>query len=407
MNFITVTGNADLDQINVNKTDCSNNAAAISAITTGAPALLNTLNELASALGDDANFSTTVTTALSNRVQMTGDETIAGVKTFSSPISGNITGNSGTTTKFASQRKINDKIYDGTSDITVDFSDLNDVTAGANALGSGEIITTTERTNFTDVSNNAVRLSGTQTVTGATTFNNLIVNTFSATTFDGDLSGNIVGDTTITGFMDISGNVDISGVLDVSGNIKTGGAFVGDLTGNADTVTNGVYNTGVQTLAGTYTFNNSIVGDLTGDVTGNLTGNADTVTNGVYNTGVQTLGGTYTFTNNVICSGNVTGNVTGNLDGNITGNAVSVTNGVYNTGVQTLGGNYTFTNLISGNIDGDCDGTANKIKNDTVDNNSTSGTVGELGEIRFNSSYMYICTLAGRGNWKRVSLSTF
>ena len=404
---------------------------------------MNTLNELSGALGDDANLSTTITTALSNRVQTTGDETIAGLKTFSSSITGDLNGNANTATKFAAQRKINDIIYDGTSNITINLSDLNDVTSGANALGSGEIITTTERANFTDVSNNAVRLTGTQTVTGAKTFDNLIVNIFSATTFDGDLSGNIVSDTAITGFVDISGNVDISGVLDVSGNIKTDSAFVGDLTGNADTVTNGVYNTGVQSLGGTYTFTNAIVGDLTGNVTGNLTGNADTVTNGVYNTGVQSLGGTYTFTNNVICSGNVTGNVEGNVTGSITGNAGTVTNGVYNTGVQTLGGNYTFSNLISGNIDGNCDGnaatvtngvyntgvqtlggtytfsnpivgnvtgncegTANKIKNDTVDNDSTSGTLGTLGEIRFDSSYMYICTLAGKGNWKKVSLMT-
>ena len=69
----------------------------------------------------------------------------------------------------------------------------------------------------------------------------------------GNLTGNIVSDTAITGYVDISGNVDISGVLDVSGNIKTESAFIGALTGNADTVTNGVYNTGVQTLGGTYT----------------------------------------------------------------------------------------------------------------------------------------------------------
>ena len=80
---------------------------------------------------------------------------------------------------------------------------------------------------------------------------------------------------------------------------------------------------------------------------------------------------------------------------------------MYNTGVHTLSGNYTFSNLISGNIDGNCDGTANKIKNDTVDNDGDAGTQGTLGEIRFDSSYMYICTLAGRGNWKRVSLSSF
>jgi uncharacterized protein (UPF0371 family) len=42
---------------------------AISALTTGAPAAMNTLDELANALGDDANFASTITTALSNRLR--------------------------------------------------------------------------------------------------------------------------------------------------------------------------------------------------------------------------------------------------------------------------------------------------------------------------------------------------
>ena len=44
-------------------------AAALNALTTGAPTALNTLDELAAALGDDANFASTVTTALGNRVR--------------------------------------------------------------------------------------------------------------------------------------------------------------------------------------------------------------------------------------------------------------------------------------------------------------------------------------------------
>lgn len=44
--------------------------AALNALTTGAPAALNTLDELAAALGDDANFATTITTALGNRVRV-------------------------------------------------------------------------------------------------------------------------------------------------------------------------------------------------------------------------------------------------------------------------------------------------------------------------------------------------
>jgi hypothetical protein len=45
-------------------------AAAINALTTGAPGALNTLDELATALGDDANFAATITTALANRVRV-------------------------------------------------------------------------------------------------------------------------------------------------------------------------------------------------------------------------------------------------------------------------------------------------------------------------------------------------
>ncbi len=43
--------------------------SAIAALTTGAPGALNTLDELAAALGDDQNFAASMTTALANRVR--------------------------------------------------------------------------------------------------------------------------------------------------------------------------------------------------------------------------------------------------------------------------------------------------------------------------------------------------
>lgn len=43
---------------------------AVAGLVASAPTALNTLDELAAALGDDANFSTTVTTALGNRVRV-------------------------------------------------------------------------------------------------------------------------------------------------------------------------------------------------------------------------------------------------------------------------------------------------------------------------------------------------
>lgn len=72
---------------------------------------------------------------------------------------------------------------------------------------------------------------------------------------------------------------------------KTGtgasGTWAIDITGNANTVTNGVYTTGDQTIAGIKTFSNTI--------TGSISGNSNTVTNGVYTTGDQTIAGNKTF----------------------------------------------------------------------------------------------------------------
>ena len=49
----------------------------------GAPGALDTLNELAAAIGDDANYASSITTSLAGKVATTGDETISGNKTFS------------------------------------------------------------------------------------------------------------------------------------------------------------------------------------------------------------------------------------------------------------------------------------------------------------------------------------
>lgn len=47
-------------------------AQAAADLVDGSPAALDTLNELAAALGDDANFATTVTNALAARLQLSG-----------------------------------------------------------------------------------------------------------------------------------------------------------------------------------------------------------------------------------------------------------------------------------------------------------------------------------------------
>lgn len=52
--------------------------AAIDALISSAPGALDTLDELAAALGDDANFASTVTTALANRLRFDAAQTLSG-----------------------------------------------------------------------------------------------------------------------------------------------------------------------------------------------------------------------------------------------------------------------------------------------------------------------------------------
>ena len=68
----------------------------VSNLVNSAPETLDTLNELANALGNDPNFATTITTQIGTKandsdvVHKSGDETISGTKTFTSQIVGSI-----------------------------------------------------------------------------------------------------------------------------------------------------------------------------------------------------------------------------------------------------------------------------------------------------------------------------
>ena len=63
----------------------------------------------------------------------------------------------------------------------------------------------------------------------------------------------------------------------VKNSLNNSNTYTMSVSGNAGTVTNGVYTTGDQTISGTKTFNSTI--------TGSISGNAGTVTNGVVTTG--------------------------------------------------------------------------------------------------------------------------
>jgi hypothetical protein len=102
--------------------------------------------------------------------------------------------------------------------------------------------------------------------------------TITAATFSGPLTGNVTGN--VTG--NLTGNSAGVHTGNVTGNL-TGmtygghvGAVAGDVIGN---LTGNVAGNVIGNTAGTHT------GPVVGNVTGNLSGNADTVTNGVYTNG--------------------------------------------------------------------------------------------------------------------------
>lgn len=91
-------------------------SAAVASLVDSSPAALDTLNELAAALGDDANFATTVTTALAGKAALSHTHAAADVIDFASTVN---TLNAGSATILQTARTINGVSFDGSANITV------------------------------------------------------------------------------------------------------------------------------------------------------------------------------------------------------------------------------------------------------------------------------------------------
>ena len=84
----------------------------ISNLIDSAPTTLDTLKELADAIGNDPDFASTLTTQIASKaddsavVHKHGSETIPGEKEFVLPIKGSVTGNAGTADEFKSEKYI-------------------------------------------------------------------------------------------------------------------------------------------------------------------------------------------------------------------------------------------------------------------------------------------------------------
>lgn len=108
--------------------------AAVAALIASAPGTLDTLNELAAALGDDPNFATTVTNAIAAKLAASEVVTTATANKVlrlnaSGQLPASITGNAASAAKLATTRKISGVSFDGSSDITIPYSGLSGLPA--------------------------------------------------------------------------------------------------------------------------------------------------------------------------------------------------------------------------------------------------------------------------------------
>ena len=379
---------------------------------------------------DVANTPTTVSGyGITDAVTTSGNQTIGGTKTFSSTITGSITGNADTVDGYNVQVDGTgtdpNTIYFKTTggSISVDWDDVSNTPTTVSGYGITDAVTT----------------SGNQTVGGTKTFSSTITGSITGnagtvtngvyTSGDQTIGGNKTFSSTIIGSIDGNSNtvdgyhvqVDGTGTDPNTIYFKTTGGSIGvdwdDISNTPTTVagygiTDAVTTSGNQTIGGTKTFSSTI--------TGSITGNAGTVTDGVYLSGTQTITGNKTFTGSVTmgqsgggeggeifwldpvqgtvvtdvpasgafrvfqasgtargayidlanCAGGVgslllhstnynsyaptlTGTgASGTWGISVTGNAGTVTNGVYTTGNQTIGGVKTFSNDIGSTFGG-------------------------------------------------------
>ena len=183
LDAITTSSGAILNGVTATTQSASDNSTkiattaytdtAIANLVDSSPNALNTLNELAAAIGDDANFSTTITNSIATKLplaggQMTGNITFSGSQTVDGrdlsadgakldgiaagatnvsntnqltngagfiTSSSNISGNAATATKLATARNIAGVAFDGTSSISLNN---NDIINGAGYITSAD-----------------------------------------------------------------------------------------------------------------------------------------------------------------------------------------------------------------------------------------------------------------------------
>jgi len=229
---------------------------SVSNLVSSAPEALDTLNELATALGNDANFSTTITNLIGTKaddsatVHNTGDETIAGTKTFSSTITGSISGNAATATQFSANKSV---------------TLTGDVTGTASSKAGWSVATTLANSGVT-----AGSYGPSEAVSPAHG------GTFSVPYVTVDAKGRVTAASTITVTLPADNNTDTLMTQNVS---TTNSTYPILLCPTANATSNQGAKTGIFAKSVKINPSTNVIsasgfsGPLTGNVTGNVTGN--------------------------------------------------------------------------------------------------------------------------------------
>jgi hypothetical protein len=363
-------------------------------------------------------------------VHLTGDESIAGIKTFASTIQGNISGSAGSAISF-SGNIAESQVTGLTTDLSAKATDASVVhLTGAESIAGVKTFTSTIQGNISGSAGSATSFSGNiaeSQVTGLTT--DLSAKAMDASVVHLAGAESIAGVKTFTST--IQGNIagSAGSAVSFSGNIPesqvTG--LTTDLSAKA-TDASVVHLTGAESIAGVKTFTSTIQGNISGSAgsatsfSGNI---AESQVTGlttdlsakamdasvVHLAGAESIAGVKTFTSTI--QGNISGSAgsatsfSGNIpESQVTGLTTDLSakamdaSVVHLAGAESIAGVKTFTSTIQGNISGSA-GSATSFSGN-IPESQVTGLTADLAALPTNSSVMHLT-----GNESIAGVKTF